>query len=106
MNTDHPTITDGQSGGGLLPPGHPGLQRLDSRDSRKFAFYHSLRTMGEGLASTDFTRFEYKVFSQNGEDGVTLEILRRIGVERSFFVEFGGSYGHEGNCRVLAELVS
>jgi hypothetical protein len=41
--------------------------------------------------------------SQNGEDGVIAEILRRIGALRRFFVEFGAEEGVEGNCAALAE---
>jgi hypothetical protein len=49
--------------------------------------------------------FELRVFSQNGEDGVLAEILRRIGVgAQSYFVEFGVESGREGNCVYLADV--
>jgi glycosyltransferase involved in cell wall biosynthesis len=49
--------------------------------------------------------FELRVFSQNGEDGVLAEILRRIGVgEQRYFVEFGVESGREGNCVYLADI--
>lgn len=51
------------------------------------------------------TRFELKVFSQNGEDGVIAEILRRIGVRNRWFVEFGASDGRETNSAVLADVL-
>ena len=35
------------------------------------------------------TRYEYQVYSQNGEDGILEEIFRRIGTTNKFFVEFG-----------------
>jgi hypothetical protein len=47
--------------------------------------------------------FEARRRSQNGEDGVIAEILRRIGAPRRFFVEFGAETGAEGNCAALAE---
>lgn len=51
------------------------------------------------------TQFELRVFSQNGEDGVLAEILRRIGVgEQRYFVEFGVESGREGNCVYLADI--
>lgn len=50
----------------------------------------------------DLTLFELSVFSQNGEDGVVQEILRRIGVSRRFFVELGCS-SNESNCLLLAD---
>ena len=38
-----------------------------------------------------------KVFSQSDEDGITFEILRRIGIDRGNFVEFGVGNGLENN---------
>jgi hypothetical protein len=46
--------------------------------------------------------YELRGFSQNGEDGVLVEILTRIGAENRFFVEFGIENGREGNCVYLA----
>jgi hypothetical protein len=43
-----------------------------------------------------------KVFSQNDEDGITLEILRRIGLAGGVFGEFGVGNGLENNTLVLA----
>jgi hypothetical protein len=48
--------------------------------------------------------FELRAFSQNGEDGVLAEILRRIGAQTRFFVEFGVESGREGNCVYLADV--
>ena len=56
------------------------------------------------FATDDLTRHELRVFSQNGEDGVLVEILNRIGVGPRFFVEFGIQEGVEGNCVVLADV--
>ncbi|HEX2129986.1 MAG TPA: hypothetical protein VHH15_00385 [Actinophytocola sp.] len=50
------------------------------------------------------TGYEYRVFSQNGEDGVLAEILRRVGATERFFVEFGVESGREGNCVALADV--
>jgi hypothetical protein len=41
--------------------------------------------------------FEGQVFSQNGEDGIISEIMRRIGTTNRFFVEIGAGHGIEGN---------
>lgn len=51
------------------------------------------------------TRFEHKVFSQNGEDGVLCELLWRVGVGDRWFVEFGIETGIEGNCVFLADVM-
>lgn len=51
------------------------------------------------------TRYEHRVFSQNGEDGVLTELLRRVGVVGRWFVEFGIETGVEGNCVFLADVM-
>lgn len=50
------------------------------------------------------TGYEFQLFSQNGEDGVLAEILRRVGVGGRWFVEFGVESGREGNCVALADV--
>ncbi len=52
----------------------------------------------------ELTPFELRAFSQNGEDGVLAEILRRVGTPERFFVEFGVESGREGNCVYLADV--
>jgi hypothetical protein len=49
--------------------------------------------------------FELRAFSQNGEDGVLAEILRRVGAPTRYFVEFGVESGREGNCVYLADVI-
>jgi hypothetical protein len=53
----------------------------------------------------DLTAFELRVFSQNGEDGVLAEILRRIGVTGGTFAEFGVQDGSEGTTVFLAQVL-
>lgn len=48
--------------------------------------------------------FEAQVFSQNGEDGIIREILRRIGSTDRFFVEIGAGHGLEGNTAYLLRM--
>lgn len=43
-----------------------------------------------------------KVYSQNDEDGITFEILRRIGIANGVFAEFGVGNGVENNTLALA----
>jgi len=42
-------------------------------------------------------KFSGKVFSQSDEDGITFEILRRIGIDTGTFLEFGVGNGLENN---------
>ena len=52
--------------------------------------------------SKRLARYEYKGFSQHGEDGIIEEIFRRIGTTSPFFVEFGcGKHGTENNTLLL-----
>jgi hypothetical protein len=46
-------------------------------------------------------RYEYRVFSQSGEDGLIAEIFRRIGTTNRFAVEFGAADGFENNTVLL-----
>lgn len=46
-------------------------------------------------------RYELRVCSQNGEDGIVAEIFRRIGTANRYFVEFGASDGSENNTALL-----
>jgi hypothetical protein len=64
------------------------------------------RAGGDGLniATPDLAPYELRVFSQNGEDGVIAEILRRTGTATKHFVEFGASTGAENNCALLADV--
>src|SRR6266704_2814465 len=52
---------------------------------------------------SELTTFELSLFSQNGEDGVMTEILRRLGIRQGFFVEVGAS-SNEANCLSLADV--
>ncbi len=46
-------------------------------------------------------RFEAKTYSQGGEDGILVEIFRRIGTTNRFFAEFGCGDGTENNTVLL-----
>jgi hypothetical protein len=64
------------------------------------------RSGGDALElGPSLTPFELRVFSQNGEDGVIAEMIRRSGAPGQFFVEFGAGTGRENNCAALAEAL-
>jgi hypothetical protein len=64
------------------------------------------RARPEIYGGSDLTRHELSVFSQNGEDGVVVEILNRVGAATHFFVEFGIQDGTAGNCVLLADVLA
>jgi len=47
--------------------------------------------------------FEHQTFSQNGEDGILREILRRLKKENGTFLEIGSGDGLENNTRLLLQ---
>ena len=49
-------------------------------------------------------RFGAKCFSQADEDGLTLEIIRRIGLSQGRFAEFGVGDGMQNNTLILAAM--
>ena len=50
-------------------------------------------------------KYGKKCFSQTDEDGITIEILRRIGcLENGYFAEFGAGDGMENNTLILKSL--
>ena len=48
--------------------------------------------------------YEHQTFSQNGEDGIISEILKRLNIGTGSFVEIGVGDGSENNTRLLLEL--
>ena len=54
----------------------------------------------------DLEIFEKKIFSQNGEDGITMKLIELIyngNNDNKFYVEFGVGDGIECNTRILRE---
>lgn len=52
-------------------------------------------------SSNPLTSYAKKIFSQTDEDGITLEICKRIGLRRSICIEIGCGSGLENNTLVL-----
>ncbi|MEJ2008427.1 MAG: hypothetical protein P8Z30_09795, partial [Acidobacteriota bacterium] len=67
----------------------------------------AIGTLIEGRKQQDpgtLCRFEHKVFSQSGEDGIIAEIFRRVGTTNRFFVECAPGNGVENNTLYLLTL--
>lgn len=64
-----------------------------------------LRKNVEHFNMLDLSTYEKKIFSQNGEDGVLIELLKRCydDINNKYYVEFGVENGTECNSRVLRE---
>ena len=53
----------------------------------------------------DFTPTEFRVMSQNGEDGVLAALFSMAGTTNRYFVEFGASDGITGTCAFPAQVL-
>ncbi|MGD1108568.1 MAG: hypothetical protein ABR865_16125 [Terracidiphilus sp.] len=60
-----------------------------------------LNEMHATKASQNLKDFEYKVFSQWGEDGIIQRLIRLVEPQNRTFVEFGVEDFSESNCRYL-----
>lgn len=63
------------------------------------------RSAEPAAAAIDLRLAELRLFSQNGEDGITFELLRHLPDVRPYFVEFGVGDGWSCNTRLLAEVL-
>jgi hypothetical protein len=66
--------------------------------------YHQTSLTLRAEHPNPLVRYGARAFSQNQEDGITLEILRRMGIEQGTYIEFGVGNGLENNTLVLASL--
>lgn len=84
---------------------------------RKFIYYviHPIRKVADILINNEFKRFtenpknplnKYgkRVFSQCDEDGITLEIVKRLKIGKGVFLEIGCDNGLQNNTLVLASI--
>lgn len=60
-----------------------------------------LARQNEGLDSTWLPDFEFKVFSQWGEDGIIQKLIRSVPIANRTFIEVGVEDFWESNCRFL-----
>ena len=78
-----------------------------ARDSHRLQIHEYLRkNLYEHPKYADtkrLGRYEFQVYSQNGEDGIIQEIFKRIGTTNKFFFEFGVENGIQ--CNTLALLL-
>lgn len=88
------------------------LEQVQSVTERAWYFEKQLEQMREALGriedrqlentgKTNLSDYEYRVFSQWGEDGIIQFLLRRINIENKTFVEFGVADYTEANTRFL-----
>lgn len=60
-----------------------------------------LSLLNENKTSNNLKDYEFKVFSQWGEDGIIQHLIKAIEIENRTFIEFGVEDFFESNCRFL-----
>src|SRR4051794_15368256 len=60
-----------------------------------------LSHINNGKTSRDLKDYEFKVFSQWGEDGIIQHLVDSIAIKNKTFIEFGVEDFYESNCRFL-----
>jgi len=60
-----------------------------------------LQNINSNKTSTNLQDYEFKVFSQFGEDGIIQKIINSIEIKNKTFIEFGVEDFTESNCRFL-----
>lgn len=63
----------------------------------------SLRVVTDALTVQKLRGYEWREFSQNGEDGITLHLLELLGCHSGFYLEIGTESGAECNSRILRD---
>lgn len=60
-----------------------------------------LSAMHQGVVKPHLWQYEFKVFSQSGEDGIVQFLVNHLNIENETFIEFGVEDFSESNCRFL-----
>lgn len=80
------------------------IQRLEQRfDELKLNQGLILSELHERKTSIDLQSYEFKVYSQWGEDGIIQRLVNVLEIPNKTFIEFGVEDFFESNCRFLME---
>ena len=60
-----------------------------------------LSHLNETKSTTNLKDYEFKVFSQWGEDGIIQNLIKKVEIKNKTFIEFGVEDFSESNCRFL-----
>ncbi len=98
----------GLAGAGRAPSSAQPAEKLPNHYQVELLYQLQLGTLRHLLVEADMakgekrlSRYEATIYSQLGEDGILVEILRRIGVTNRHFVEFGSGNGSENSTVAL-----
>ncbi len=78
------------------------IMNLNERlDELKINQGRILATLNESKNSSDLGDYEFKIFSQWGEDGIIQHLINSVEIKNQTFIEFGVESFIESNCRFL-----
>lgn len=77
------------------------LKSLWRSEDTQIAYHQELIQKYRSSSLVSLNHKEFKVYSQNGEDGIIDEIFRRIGFKNKEFFEFGAGDGLQNNTTYL-----
>jgi hypothetical protein len=64
---------------------------------------NEIKKRDERIATLECMLHERCIYSQNGEDGITMLLFKKLGFFNGFYVEFGTEDGSQCNSRILRE---
>jgi hypothetical protein len=85
----------------LLDSGRELLRLHREIDDVKINQGRILAALNAGKSSTRLSDYEFRIFSQSGEDGIIQFLVSNLRIENRAFIEFGTEDFHESNCRFL-----
>ena len=77
------------------------LRMVESEETRSLALGALLSNQQQSLNSTNINDFEFKIFSQYGDDGIIQFLVKNLNIKNKTFIEFGVEDFSESNSRFL-----
>ena len=71
------------------------------RETELLALGKILSNQQYQISSNNINDYEFKIFSQCGDDGIIQYLIKKLNIENKYFIEFGVGDFSESNCRFL-----
>lgn len=77
------------------------LRTIENEEIRSIALGNLLSKQQYTLTSSDINDYEFKIFSQYGDDGIIQFLIKNLAIKNKTFIEFGVEDYSESNTRFL-----
>jgi len=77
------------------------FKMVNSEETRSLALGALLSNQQQSLNFTDINDYEFKIFSQYGDDGIIQYLVKNLAIKNKTFIEFGVEDFSESNTRFL-----